>query len=567
MKKILKDYYMYIVIFLIFLFIGLFVPAGGDDWEISSWYRNEGFLRLICNAIYMWKSFNGRILNNLFDMFLGKYEILWAFSSALVHTLTIFISLKIIKQEKNKNIILLFLLFVLSVSVGIRREIQLHKVGNISYSIPTLLIFYVIYSLLNKNKDYSKKDYYCIGLLSMCSCLWIENLTMAISFFSGSLLLLDYCKTKKINKYKLFSLLGCILGCIILFSSPGFLNRYNTTTEGYTTIEIIKNNFPYVLYSITLELGFIYLIYSFVCIKLLKNKKYLILKLYYILLFTYLLITNLMFSYAGHSPLVSRYYGSISRYFVNYKGILTMLIELSMLASIIIIINVIAKKEDKKMLNLFYFFAVVSVAPMVLSPGHRNLILVIYSLFLIISYLYSKLDIRKEKEKYIKYAIILALLFRLENYHYVLHNAHKVELERLRIMTNFKNNYSEENNDLILPVYDDEIMQNLNSNYYDVAFKKYYFLDENTNIIYKDGFMFKKLNVNKNGIEVLLLEDDTFKYKYSIYKDNKLVYENNSLDNKLNYDFDSKTNYKVKIEIENSIGKVMKKEVDIYYED
>ena len=141
MKKFLKEYYMYIVIFIIFLFIGLFVPAGGDDWEISSWYRNEGFLRLICNAIYMWKYFNGRILNNLFDMFLGKYEILWAFSSALVHTLTIFISLKIIKQEKNKNLILLFLLFVLSVSVGIRREIQLHKVGNISYSIPTLLIF------------------------------------------------------------------------------------------------------------------------------------------------------------------------------------------------------------------------------------------------------------------------------------------------------------------------------------------------------------------------------------------------------------------------------------------
>ena len=40
MKKLLKNYYLYIIVFIIFLIIGIFVPTGGDDWEISGWYRD-----------------------------------------------------------------------------------------------------------------------------------------------------------------------------------------------------------------------------------------------------------------------------------------------------------------------------------------------------------------------------------------------------------------------------------------------------------------------------------------------------------------------------------------------
>ena len=38
-EKFIKEKYIYILIFAIFLTINCFVPVGGDDWEISSWYN------------------------------------------------------------------------------------------------------------------------------------------------------------------------------------------------------------------------------------------------------------------------------------------------------------------------------------------------------------------------------------------------------------------------------------------------------------------------------------------------------------------------------------------------
>ena len=95
MIKKIKENYIYIFIFAIFLVIGLFVPVGGDDWEISTWYNNEGIFSLFRKSVSSWLTYNGRIMNNFFDMFLSKYGILWAFVSALVHTSTIYFLLKI----------------------------------------------------------------------------------------------------------------------------------------------------------------------------------------------------------------------------------------------------------------------------------------------------------------------------------------------------------------------------------------------------------------------------------------------------------------------------------------
>jgi len=58
LKKIIKSYYLYIIIFIIFFVIGLFVPTGGDDWEISGWYSEYGLFNLFCKSIYTWNTFN-----------------------------------------------------------------------------------------------------------------------------------------------------------------------------------------------------------------------------------------------------------------------------------------------------------------------------------------------------------------------------------------------------------------------------------------------------------------------------------------------------------------------------
>ena len=155
-KNISKEYGVYLLIFIVFLIIGLFVPTGGDDWEISSWYSNEGLFGLLIKSIYAWTNFTGRIMNNFFDMFLSKYPLLWAFVSAFIHVGTIYFILKLFKNEKNKLLPFIMLVLFLSVSTGFRAEIQLHKIGNISYTIPTFSIIFALYYLnkhLNVQKD------------------------------------------------------------------------------------------------------------------------------------------------------------------------------------------------------------------------------------------------------------------------------------------------------------------------------------------------------------------------------------------------------------------------------
>ena len=140
MLEKIKKYYVYILIFITFLIIGLFVPIGGDDWEIASWYNDEGLFGLLCKSIYTWHTFNGRIMNNFFDMFLGKYPILWSFASAGFYTATAYILLKAFKAEKNIKAQWMIFILYLTVSPNFRQEIQLHKIANISYTIPTFFI-------------------------------------------------------------------------------------------------------------------------------------------------------------------------------------------------------------------------------------------------------------------------------------------------------------------------------------------------------------------------------------------------------------------------------------------
>ena len=163
--------------------------------------------------------------------------------------------------------------------------------------------------------------------------------------------------------------------------------------------------------------------------------------------------------------------------------------------------------------------------------------------------------------------IISAIIFRLEDYHYVLNKAHLVEMDRLKKIDDYKINYSSSNNVLILPTYDIEIIQNLNSNSYDPAFKKYYRLPEDTLIVYADEFMYKETIVNRDGIEIVLLGDGDYSYKYDVLEDGKIIYSEESDSNKLNYNFESGKRYIVNTRIIRLNGSMNDRSVEVYYEE
>lgn len=546
MKKFLKDNYAYIFIFLIFLIIGLFVPTGGDDWEISSWYNKEGLFSLFCKSVYSWNNFNGRIIHNFFTMVMGKYSILWAFTSATVHVLTIYYLLKIFKLEKNKLLQFLLLILFLMVPYGFRMEVQLHKIGNTPYSWGSLITFYIIYLIqinMNLDKIDSKIIYIVAFLLGLIGSLWIENITIALFSVSILMLIINYIKTKKINKYCLFVIFGCVTGCLILFTSPGFSNRYNSSTGDLSTIELIKNNIPIVLNSITLELRSIYFLYSGLSLAAflkLKPKKDLLIKIYFLILSLIMLISIMLEGFGGYSILAANMHNKFNSIFISTNSIISILLMISILLSIPIVIIKLFNKQNKEKALILYFLSLVSVAPMVLSPGNRNYILCFYSLFIIIANVLSLLNINKlEKDKKNILLVILCILFlfRLETYHYILARAYSVSTMRNELIKEYKLNQIK-NKDfddyLILPTYDKEIMWNFNSEAYIPSLINYYDLRSDSKVVFDDHFMYQGITIVERNrkkaeyeINVEVLSSEVISYNIKIYNqvNSQIVFE------------------------------------------
>lgn len=572
MKKFIKDYYVYILVFFIFLAIGIFVPTGGDDWEISGWYNKEGLFGLLCKSIYMWTFYNGRIMNNFFDMFISKYPFLWAIISALIHTGTIIILLKIFKLEKNPKNVILFTALVLSVSSFFRVEVQLHKIGNISYAIPAFMIFSLIYILLNNNAVKNKYNNILILLLSFASSLWIENLTISLFCFLIILFIYNF-RCNKENKGVIYAFIGCVLACLIMFSSIGFLNRFSSSTGSSSLVTLFTSNFPNILSSITMTENILYIVYlicAFMSISNKKGKLIIILKMYLLIMLSYLILFTLLNIFSNYSYAISLLYEKLFNIFMNPNGTITMILSCTLLLSIPIILYINFYKNEKfNILMLFYVLSLFSVAPMFISPGERNLILLIYSLIVIIVNLFNEFNKSFKFKKTMLILLVAFLLFRLENYHFVLHNAHLVEKDRISAINNYKNN--SDSNILVLPMFDNNIIGNLNSDYYKASIINYYKLPTSTKIFFDDGFILQDIDVKKQKNNYLfyinLLGKNNYTYNAKIYEaeSDVLLFEESNNTNIFYYDFQSSKKYIISATVmNNKYGfRVLNKEVEV----
>ena len=140
---------------------------------------------------------------------------------------------------------------------------------------------------------------------------------------------------------------------------------------------------------------------------------------------------------------------------------------------------------------------------------------------------------------------ILLLLFfviRIEEYHYILHDANIITKERISLIEEYKKNRN--SNILILPRYSEDIIQNLNSTYYEPAVIKYYGLPTNTRILFDDNFILDGVYVTEdNGIykiKINLLGTDKYKYNVKItdISTGKIVFDELSENNEFKYLFE-----------------------------
>ncbi len=276
MKEKINRYYA-IVMFFTFLIICLCSPLMGDDWG-NFINGSGGLLSSIGYAFSSYMSYEGRIVSRILINILTYNKFLWTIINPIIISLIYFLSLKIIpRKDKYITPTLIFLAF-LFVDVEGFRQVYVWLAGNITYLMPMIMIFYLLY--LNRNFDYvpTRNQKIILPILSFISSMFVENVSVVIVVCYFFYIIFYRIKYKKINKLLVVSCVFSIIGTLIMVLSPGNANRLNTYPE-FDSLNILQKliyNIPNFISFTFIRNSFLVLLITigvlFVSKSMLKNK-------------------------------------------------------------------------------------------------------------------------------------------------------------------------------------------------------------------------------------------------------------------------------------------------------
>ena len=379
-----------ILIFLgLTIILCLFFPFSSDDWFWGSKVLSINELKNIYNDLFL----NGRWVGNILAIIISKNHIIKALIIGICLTLLVFLISK--KEKINPRIIYIFL-FLMPITRF--NQCIVWGSGFVNYTISALLFLLIHYSIKKyyKSKPNKKIEYIYLFFLGLISTLFIENITIALCIITFIVNLRYLIKNKKINIPLLLLFVGVILGTILMFIHPSYLNliigttvndRYipqNTNNLIYYFKRNIQNIFHY-LFSDNFFLNSITIFIFIICF--IKSK----LKGIYLPII--LLLINTL---------------SIFLYILDFKLILTIFNILYLVLYLITIYKLIGK--DKDVILLISYLVLLTLPLLIINPVGERLFFLHYLLFIIILFKIVnkyKLDI----EYNIVYTIILIIFY------------------------------------------------------------------------------------------------------------------------------------------------------------
>lgn len=508
LKKFVIEYWGIITVFLVFITINRSVPVGGDDVECARWWSNNGILSNLLGYIHGWTYLNGRISNNFSVSLFSHFRLLWIVFSAVVQCVTIWSMEKVLNKQSNRLVVLMLILF-LCVGKNFRIETQFHEVGNVSYTICCACGWFLCVLLINEkrimaqvNKSINAAFVALAFILGIITSTWIENLTMA--FDTSLLVLLIYFRRKreKMIQHKMLhaSIAGALIGTIFMFSSVGIGLRLDVRKGVYETI--LNNLSSYVLnfvwqnellltiFSVTFILGLIY------CRDIFRNRKVLLAIALVAHMGNILILgINILGNIVITTPYAESWIGAKGTS-LNYLSILGLGMMFAFEIFVITISVVcISERRGRQLWFGLYLVALVSAAPMIFSPGARNMIVVIQVLIFYISYLAINICRNLVPTSglgvAIKVLLCMLTLSRVQVYANTIQHAVKISnirfqlIEAYRIET-YGNNYAGDYI-LALPKYDENLLiGNFNTDYYLMGYIAYYKLPKETQLVFFD---------------------------------------------------------------------------------
>lgn len=264
-----------LVLFAFTLWISWGFPPTGDDWNRLVFKKRtlEGFVDLVKNH---YETLNGRVLGNILSYVLIKPPIVRYLAKA-VSILALTVLAAKLSRIKRPIAFLLGFFFVMTAPRLIFVQVYSWSSGFFNYVPPMIGVLFIFVQMMPLFDRKPMKDgalrsvgYFFLGI---CTCLFVEHVTLFTAVLSIAILALQIAQAKKPAISAIAFSLGTALGTVIMFASPIYRkilfadDSYRTVPKtGGDFIDILLQNYRSFSRYLLFENPVFFLIVCVVCI-------------------------------------------------------------------------------------------------------------------------------------------------------------------------------------------------------------------------------------------------------------------------------------------------------------
>ncbi|GAA2900105.1 hypothetical protein ACWOCJ_03710 [Enterococcus pseudoavium] len=482
MKK--KDIIKRIIVVAMLFTIFFMVPYNHDEW---AWGTDAG-IRYLRN---FFQGYNGRYFGDILSLLITRSNFFKAFFMTVV-TLGVYLSIKkfygVLKSnDENREFVLLCtFLLLLMVPTVLFRQIYGWPAAFVNFVPPVIFVILYLQSIYCYVIKKQTKEAYLISgiLISLGTQFFSENVTIFMLVLSLSILVIEKMINKKNTRFVIGATVSALLGTIVMFVNPAYLNAANNT-DGYKKIELsfsfIWNKISsQILPNMILNYKFLFIIFNLglllLCFKKNRNLNFWS-KSSIVLTITYF-IYGIFF------------YGQM-KFSFQYENTIVNLFSIAYFISLLKIFSIVFSGRIL-LFNLIIFISIpFSAAPLIMAEpiGPRSFFLT-YCLFILFTgiiyfELLEGINISKNFYRLMKSGITVSIVSMLVFYLFIFGYMYKVQLQRENLIEeSIKTNKTE----IVLPILP-------NGNYtwktsaepgdWLVKFKKFYGIPADKNVIFK----------------------------------------------------------------------------------
>ena len=224
LNKFVKDYYPFILFFVLMFVLHLIMGLNGDDVKYIKVLSNQNLFDFLQHRYEFWSS--RLVIESIMVVLVRQNMILWKVFDSVLYTIGVYYLIKLINHKNSKHIALLGVLLFLMY--------PFHEMATAGWIATTLnylwcFSFAMISTIPLINNLYGKKTSVLVYVISILSLLYAINqeqccfiiFALHFAFLANSLI-----KKEKIDKYNLFVVLLSFAGLVYIFTCPGNFARF-----------------------------------------------------------------------------------------------------------------------------------------------------------------------------------------------------------------------------------------------------------------------------------------------------------------------------------------------------